>query len=392
MAATSGVQNNMLADMLTAEQTFREMAEKKARALTAILTEVAYRTDGAKLEAMRQKDPTAPGGWKPDDWRVFFSGAAQQASGWGDAHYTVTARLEREVALLKQERAATAKAVALLPREVATPPSPAATQHRVIVETPHYDIPRIPAAYAGRFKIPVGVSKADADLNLYRRVSALKLLAGGLSVQVEIGNLLGAESGVQGRSGSIRRVLDALDTSGLIVRQTLAMNISGNAPTRLVVARLSAEGATLCGIWDWPVVESEWERLLRLHEGEKQEEHTLAILLTATSARTRGMSVNILPEVEGNARPDMLLTEPDGAKYVEVETGTRLHEENAKWRMNAALNGGTIALVARNVAERKQLISDCRNIGSGQATDVETLIATKFTEIPPSTPLWAETW
>jgi|GEM_PF-6811810 len=104
------------------------------------------------------------------------------------------------------------------------------------------------------------------------------------------------------------------------------------------------------------------------------------------------MSVNILPEVEGNARPDMLLTEPDGAKYVEVETGTRLHEENAKWRMNAALNGGTIALVARNVAERKQLISDCRNIGSGQATDVETLIATKFTEIPPSTPLWAETW
>lgn len=394
MAATSSVQGNMLMDMLTAERTFREMAEKKARALTAILTEVAYRMDGAKLEAMRQKDPTAPGGWKPDDWRNFFSGAAQQASDWGDPHHTVTARLEREVASLKQERAAAAKVVALLPREPSEPPqAPAAPAPKVIVETPRYDIPRIPSAYAGRFKTPVGVSKADADLNLFRRVSALKLLAGGLSVQVEVGNLLGAESGVQGRSGSIRRVLDALDISGLIVRQTLTMNINGNTPTRLVVARLSAEGKTLCGLWNWTVIESEWERLIRLHEGEKQEEHTLAILLTATSARTRKMSVEILPEVEGNARPDMLLVEPDGAKlYVEVETGTRLHDENAKWRMNAALNGGSVALVARNVAERKQLISDCRNIGSGRATDVETLIATKFTEIHPSTPLWAETW
>ncbi|WP_041455055.1 hypothetical protein [Anaerolinea thermophila] len=39
---------------------------------------------------------------------------------------------------------------------------------------------------------------------------------------------------------------------------------------------------------------------------------------------------------------------PQRSLYVEVETGTCLHDTNAKWRMNAELNGGRVALVARS--------------------------------------------
>jgi hypothetical protein len=141
------------------------------------------------------------------------------------------------------------------------------------------------------------------------------------------------------------------------------------------------------------VVESDWERLMRLHEGEKQEGHTLAVLLFASAARLRGWTVEVLPEVNGNARPDLVITRGEQRLYVEVETGTRLHDGNAKWRMNAELNGGRVALVARNVEERGVLVSDCRHAADhGHAADVETLIAGRLVEVSEGDPLWAEEW
>jgi len=169
--------------------------------------------------------------------------------------------------------------------------------------------------------------------------------------------------------------------------------VTGNMPTRLALARLSAEGKPFCNALGWPVVESDWERLIRLHEGEKQEGHTLAVLLFASAARLRGWTVEVLPEVTGNARPDMVITRGEQRLYVEVETGTRLHDANAKWRMNAELNGGRAALVARNVEERGVLVADCKHVAAhGHAVDIETLIAGKLVEVSADDPLWAEEW
>lgn len=221
----------------------------------------------------------------------------------------------------------------------------------------------------------------------------LKCLAEGLNVQVEIGRYVGETTAAQYRSGSIRRVFEVLEESGLIVRQTLALQVTGNMPTRLAVARLSEEGRQFCRALGWSVVESDWERLIRLHEGDKQEGHTLAVLLFAAAARLRGRTVEVLPEVQGKARPDLVITQDGQRLYVEVETGTRLHEGNAKWRMNAELNGGRVALVARNVEERGVLAADCRHVAEhGCATDVETLISGKFAEVSEGDPLWAEEW
>lgn len=395
----------MLDDLLQAERNFRDLAERKARALTGVLTELAYRLAGEKLEQMRQLDPSAPGGWKPEDWRNFFLAVSltPQGEGWGkpngNGHQAEIAALQAKVAALERELAHA--------RETILQSSPGVREVNrdnplIPITTPTtsnsgklagFVLPKISKAWEHRWQVRTEMSKADAELHLKRRGMVLKCLAEGLNVQVEIGRYVGEATAAQYRSGSIRRVFEALEESGLIVRQTLTLQVTGNTPTRLAVARLSEEGKQFCTAVGWQVVESDWEKLIRLHEGEKQEGHTLAILLFGTAARLRGWTVEILPDVQGNARPDVSITRNGEWLFVEVETGTRLHDSNAKWRMNGELNGGRVALVARNVEERKVLVADCRHVaGHGCATDVETLIAGKFVEVGEGDPLWAEEW
>jgi hypothetical protein len=395
----------MLDDLLTAERNFRDLAERKARALTGVLTELAYRLAGEKLEQMRQLDPSAPQGWKPEDWRSFFLAVSltPPGEGWGkpngnpppggNGHAAEIAALQAKVTALERELAQ-ARQVSHQRRVEQDNPLLVATQPQAGGRLAGFTMPKIPKAWEHRWQVRTEMSKADAELHLKRRGMVLKCLADGLSVQVEIGKYVGDATGAQYRSGAMRRVFEALEESGLIVRQTLTLQVTGNMPTRLAVARLSAEGKEFCskGL-GWQVVESDWERLLRLHEGDKQEGHTLAVLLCASAARLRGWTVEVLPEVQGNARPDLSIAKGDERIYVEVETGARLHDANAKWRMNADLNGGRVALVARNVEERGVLVADCKHVaGHGMATDVETLIAGRLVEVGEGDPLWAEEW
>lgn len=410
----------MLDDLLTAERNFRDLAEKRARALTGVLTELAYRFAGERLEQLRQLDPSAPGGWKPEEWRNFFLAVSlvPQGEGWGksngaalspskgaalspskgNGHHAEIAALQAKIAALERELAQAKQALveqSTYQRKVGqdNPLLPSAPQVRDTGRLSGFVMPKIPKAYEHRWQLRAEMSKADAELHLKRRGMVMKCLADGLNVQVEIGRYVGDATGSQYRSGAIRRVFEALEERGLIVRQTLTLQVTGSLPTRLVVARLSAEGKQFCSALGWPVVESEWERLLTLHEGDKQEGHTLAVLLFAAAARLRGRTAEVLPEVQGNARPDLLITRGGQRLYVEVETGTRLHDANAKWRMNAELNRGRVALVARNMEERGVLVADCKHAAEhGCATDVEMLIASKFVEVSEGDSLWAEEW
>lgn len=391
----------MLDDLLTAEREFRDLAEKRARALTGVLTEIAYRLAGERLEQLRKLDPSAPATWKPEDWRIFFLTVSPPQNGWGkssksngNGHAAELDALRERIAVLERELAQARQArvdESLHQRRVEQDNPLLETQSRRLAD---FVMPKIPKAFEHRWRLRAEMSKADAELHLKRRGMVLKCLADGLSVQVEIGRYVGDATAAQYRSGAIRRVFEALEESGLIVRQTLTLQVTGNMPTRLAVARLSEEGKQFCRALGWPVVESEWERLLKEHEGEKQEGHTLAVLLFAAAARLRGWTVEILPEVPGHARPDLSVTKDGQRWYVEAETGTRLHEGNAKWRMNADLNGGRVALVARNVEERRVLVADCRQAAAphGCAVDVETLIGGKFVEVGEGDPLWAEEW
>lgn len=416
----------MLDDLLSAERTFRTQAETKSRALIGVLTEMAYRLAGQKLEEMRQKDPLTPQNWSPEDWRAFFlSVQVGMSEGWGmlpqpgSSGQAEIAKLQAKAAALERElqRLREQHSVALpresvaLPREAvevsaagrtATAPQKA-DDHLLSLPDPLpygsllpdlvalQSLPEVPALYADRFKVD-GISNREAALNLRRRALVLRCLAVGLSVSIEISFLIGGLSGGDPRSGSIRRVWDALEKQRLIVKKTLAMTYRDNSPTRLVVARLSEDGKHLVRNWGWPVEETEWERLNRLHEGEKQEAHTLSILLFAASARLRGWKVSLLPEVPGPAAPDIHVEREGVGWYVEVETGTREQAQNAKWRLNAELNGGRVALCARNSDDRQQLIDDCRHVAQhGVACDVEMLVAERLHE-PAKSSLWAIEW
>jgi hypothetical protein len=397
----------MLDDLLAAERNFRDLAEKRARALTGVLTELAYRLAGEKLEQMRQLDPSAPQSWTPQEWRSFFLSVslAPQGEGWGQAkgngNHSEAAALRTKIAALERELVQARQLLAEHSPyrrrvEQDNPPIPSTLQVPQVQtggRLADFVLPKIPKAYEHRWQVRAEMSKADAELHLKRRGMVLKCLAEGLAVQVEIGRYVGDATGARYRSGSMRRVFEALEESGLVVRQTLTLQVTGSMPTRLAVARLSEEGKQFCRALGWQVVEGEWERLLKEHQGEAQEGHTLAVLLFGAAARLRGWTVEILPEVPGHARPDLSVTKDGQRWYVEVETGTRLHEGNAKWRMNADLNGGRIALVARNAEERRVLVADCRHVAAhGCATDVETLVAGKFAEVDEDDPLWAEDW
>lgn len=380
----------LLDDLLEAEREFRHLAEQHHRALVDILTELAYRWAGDRLEQARQADPSIPRSWTPEEWRAFFRSLdlAPRDNWRGDkdnpAWQERIAALEREVALWRQRAQRALHSPAQPPAPPEKPGAPAPPPLPSPLEG--FQMPRIPAAYEHRFAVAPGMSKADAALHLRRRAMILYCMAQGKSVFVEIGRLVGAATAAQPRSGALRRAYDALVTSGLVISKTLAMQVNGNTSTRLVVGRLSAEGKQLCAIWGWEVQESDWERLLRLHEGERQEEHTLACLLFAVHARALGWNARLLPEVAGPAQPDLELERDQTKRYVEVELEAKTKTENTKWRLNAELNNGHVAFVARNTAERAQLREDCRHIAPhGYAADIEFL-----THVPSS--LWAEEW
>ena len=412
---------NALDDLLAAERSFRAQSESRLRGLIEVLTELAYRMDGEKLEAARKNDPTAPRSWTTEAWSAFFAGQRRENPAWSGADD----RLRQTILTLTAERDELRRRVFELDRQLAevrltpatvetssedakpaerrkTPPRPAVFDALVSAayaglpeQLAVFQAPPVPAEFQERFRLGASVTPRDAQANLRRRWMTLRILAvSGIAPAVEYYSLIGRLDGISQRAGSVIRPIEALaEQAHLIEWQTPAIPLAANTLTRLTLIRLSADGRQLCSQIGWQPVESEWERLIRLHQGDQQEHHTLAVLIFAAHARLRGWQVTVLPEVAGtSARPDVRVEREGEVLFVEVETGTRQHAGNGKWNNLSQLNQGRIALCARNAAERDTLIEDCRKLGSGLATDLETLIAVKMHQVEPKDPLWAVTW
>ncbi|HFC10127.1 MAG TPA: hypothetical protein ENJ54_09815 [Chloroflexi bacterium] len=220
-----------------------------------------------------------------------------------------------------------------------------------------------------------------------RQIMALYLLAlQGITPRIELDYYIAATDGIKKRSGGVRRKLDALQEKGIITAKKLVIN---TPRTSLVVMRLTDEGKRIAEqIFMQPPVESEWERLVRLHEGERFPAHTAAVLLFAMYARLQGYSVSVLPEVESPSPPDILIARANERLFVEVELGRK--ERPAKWKYNAELNGGKIALVTGTANRREVLTADIQRMGlPGVATDLEYLLQKGRNE---EAPLWIAQW
>lgn len=158
----------------------------------------------------------------------------------------------------------------------------------------------------------------------------------------------------------------------------------------LRLAHLTDKGRELCRMLGWEPVESEWERLKRLHEGERFEEHTLAVLYFALHARARGWDAEVMPSV-AEIRPDVAVIKGRKRYLVEVELGTK--DRPAKWQALTKAQGG-VTICALDPDGRRRLMGDCKLAKlKGKATDLHTLQnQDDIYSLSQDTPLWIESW
>ncbi len=208
----------------------------------------------------------------------------------------------------------------------------------------------------------------------------------GFSIRHEILSLLGEELNVDPTSGSLKDLVEkTLNKNNFLESGLLSVNVA-NSKTRLRVARLTEDGRKLCELLGWSPKESDWERMIRLHDGLNLERHTAAVLTFAYHARLRGWQVEVVPDVGlANYKPDVSLNRGDKHIEVEVELG---ENKPRKWQQSVDYQG-FVALCAPTKKRRKHLIMECRsNRFRGIATDLESIIRDPEQERT----LWAETF
>jgi hypothetical protein len=415
-----------LSDLIAAERDLRESAERLARDYRALVLELAQRLAGEALETRRREDPAVPHSWTPAEWRAFFLTALPKGGGWtasNNGHHAALERkieqLEKELAGVRERLSQAQMALAKVERErdhaqreaerwkakaeekPKVQGSETAVQRRLptlddlpdLYRTLVHDLERmiIPQA-PGRFEKAL---RPEDGIRYRRKVLILKAISAmGLCARLEIDRVISVVEGISPRTNSVRRPAEELVESGLLIGDSL--RIEHPITTGLAVYRLSEDGKALCREWGWSVVENEWERVLRLHQGEAQEAHTVMLLAFALHARLRGWNAVVLPGVQGtNAVPDVLVERGEERWYVEVERGDG---SRRKWQNLATLNGGQVALCAADGEGRARLVRDCKAEGlGGVATDLEGLIfedgaPRDLVEITPSEPLWIERW
>lgn len=403
------ITRRLQATALQAERELRASLERQLRAYHALAEDLVHRLGLSDyLDAIRHNDPTVPKGWGAEEWRQFFDAhladfGKMQNGGWGKANNgsaeKLTARLrqlEGELANLQRERDALraqvdslqaqlqdalAKRVtdALKPQQGELSPVYAEFVKRVkAVETPS----RTALPIRMRDLLSAHGSKRTREAQALYAIAVL-----GLSIKAEIDLVLAAVHGLKPRSGSLRRLFDDMAEKGLIEQEILRIP---SPQTRLAVVRLAEKGRYLAKtLFGQDPVETDWGRLIRLHEGNRFPAHTAAVLLFTLHARLRGWRARAMPEAQSDTPPDAIVERSGERWCVEVELGKK--DRGVKWQNNATVNGGKVALCAGTQKRRALLVGDCKRQGlHGVATDIETLISIPWHRISGATPLWTE--
>lgn len=214
----------------------------------------------------------------------------------------------------------------------------------------------------------LGVKRRD----VWQRMQAgLYLMATtGWSVVQELMAGLAERYGIQSNADSLHRIFRLhLFKAGLIHYQVLP-HLTKNG---LAVVRLTKLGIAMCSNWGWPVVLSDWEKLIEHHDGDQQLRHSAMVLDFAWQSRRRDYTVDIMPVVQNKyLAPDVYVERRPGDRaYVEVERG---RNKSDKWRHLLSLQG-FVAVCVTNHSRRNTIVQkEIQPFGyCGLATDLETL-------------------
>ncbi|MBI4759814.1 MAG: hypothetical protein HZC39_00090 [Chloroflexi bacterium] len=208
-----------------------------------------------------------------------------------------------------------------------------------------------------------------------RILLAVRLLAEtGVSTAQDLLRLLAAETGVSPNARSLRRLVyqsfaDEQVSHMIVENRTLVL--PGTGKFRLRVMWLSEYGKTLARDLGVEPVESDWEKIARLHRGETQEQHAALVLMAAYQARLRGWTAEVVPFNPQETpwfQPDLKLTDPDGwVYYCEAESRSRVNPD--KWARMRQVN-----LIMPTPNARLWMTQRLKTMGiPGRAADLRTL-------------------
>lgn len=168
----------------------------------------------------------------------------------------------------------------------------------------------------------------------YRLLALLALT--GWSLRWALTEWEAGQRGIGPKSGSIKRAVRRLE---MCAWQAKTIRTVGT----YTLVRLSSEAKDRLQAVGIEPVESEWERIERLHRGDTtlQQKHTAALCAFAWQARRRGWSTQVCPTLDDPfAEPDLLLRRGDEEVYVEVQRrGGSRYGRMAKWSNLARIQG-----------------------------------------------------
>ena len=406
------IRERMFKNLNENERLLKEAALDVVKEFRSVLFSTAQRLDSQRVQELMRLDPFTFQSWSPAQWQAFFDSILNDGTGWSSRGGSVTdvLRLEAENCRLRQDGEHIRKSndklqgqAADLQRRLAevetrlrhlqaarSGAEPASSIETIdngvyvplLKAMKEWQVPTPPA----RFKTLV----SDDPVRWRRQSMSLYIMAStGISSRVELDYLVGVLEGVKSRSSSLRTTLDLLADHGLAIGGSFSVAY-GAFQSALSVMRLSEAGKELCRILGWEPVESEWERINRLHDGERSRDHTFGLLAFSLHARLRGWQVQVIPDVSGTWQPDVRIQRQETGLFVEVEMSEK--ENPAKWQQLAALQG-KVALCAATRKQQAALTSDCKMLKlAGMATSLENLVAERIPDIKSETPLWEETW
>lgn len=383
--------NRMWQELLEQERRLRREAEARAEALHRVLYEVAKRVAPQEIDDLRRQNPEWERSVGPEAWQAFFEHVLDvrpRLWNWTRTDDGEVERLRREVARLEEELARARAEAARWREEMERLPTlpersqvghagPEAAGDRLLFAV-HRPAAELPPAPPTRFRKEIPQQKWP------RAAMVVEALARGISLQREVAEILVARDDRLNdpASGSLKRLFKWMEAQGFIRRDVLT-----HGPSRWTVIWLAEKGRDLAQAMGLEPREGEWQRLMRLHDAGRQQEHAVLVLLFAWQARKRGWTVEVCPTVDGPAEPDILIQKGGESIYVEVEGESGTGERRMrKWRNMVALQG-FVALAAPDEGTLRRLLQEAKAASKrGMATDIQTLLNDDADE------LWVETW
>lgn len=431
---TNAVASRAMDDFIAQERRSRQKVESDLAAYVEILVKLAVRLNGENFEDVRRSVPGFPKSWRPEDWEEYLLSAANnfvfRSIRWDGTPQpqAISQEAQAEIASLRKQLDDAKARLAIAERagqEKSQEPAPSQAErqasspevrykpknaHKAVRVTPQTAaavladerailpymtiLDDVRSAMANPLPAPAKYDElAKNDRPWHKYFAALRMVGHhGLSAAMEMQNLASdaLNRSVKPGSSSLRKVFDNMRDYGYFYSKTLAV-----AGLNIGLLRLTPEGAAMYkAVTGKSPVETEWERLERLHRGEDDTAHAAACLVFALQARWRGYQTTLLPDLRdtGKARPDFVV-EKDGERLaVEVELSTK--DNVAKWRNLAAINpGGKVAFCAGTQARRERLAGDCKLAKiPGLAVDIERFKATPYGDEEHVSPLWLEEW